>query len=105
MVAFDGEITVVAEINRSLEIDARALYAFYELVENAISHSNAETPHAEVTVTADATTATVSISDNGPGISDQEKRVFAAGTDDPLEHSSGLGLWFAHWLIHYVAGT
>ena len=101
----NSEITVVDEIDHSLEIDARALHAFYELVENAISHSNAETPHAEVTVTADATTATVTISDNGPGIPDQEQRVLAAGTEDPLEHSSGLGLWFSHWLIHYVGGN
>lgn len=100
-----AEVTVIDETNRSLEIDARALHAFYELVENAISHSNADTPQAEVTVTADATTATVTISDNGPGIPDQEQRVLAAGTEDPLEHSSGLGLWFSHWLIHYVGGN
>jgi PAS domain S-box-containing protein len=101
----NSEITVVDETDNSREIDARALHAFYELVENAISHSNAKTPHAEVTVTADATTATVTISDNGPGIPDQEQRVLAAGTEDPLEHSSGLGLWFSHWLIHYVGGN
>jgi PAS domain S-box-containing protein len=100
----NSKITVVDETDHSLEIDARALHAFYELVENAISHSNAKTPHAEVTITADATTATVTISDNGPGIPDQEQRVLAAGTEDPLEHSSGLGLWFSHWLIHYVGG-
>jgi PAS domain S-box-containing protein len=101
----NAETTLVDETERPLEIDARALHAFHELVENAIRHSDADTPRAEVTVTADETTATVTISDNGPGIPDQEQRVLAAGTEGPLEHSSGLGLWFAHWLIHYVGGN
>lgn len=100
----DAETVLVDETDRPVKIDAKALHAFYELVENALSHSNAETPYAEVTVRADETNATVCISDNGPGIPDQEQRVLAAGTEDQLEHSSGLGLWFAHWLIHYVGG-
>jgi signal transduction histidine kinase len=46
----------------------------------------------------------VTISENGPGIPDEERRVLEAGTETPLEHSSGLGLWFAYWLVHYVGG-
>ena len=99
-----ADISLDYEPRRTLEIDAKATHAFHELVENAVRHSDEPTPRVEIGVTATDRKATVTISDNGPGIPNQEQRVLSAGTEDQLEHSSGLGLWFAHWLIHFVGG-
>ncbi|MFC7058032.1 PAS domain-containing protein [Halovenus salina] len=85
-------------------IDSRATHALRELIKNGIRHSDAATPRVTITVSATSATTTVTIVDNGPGIPEGEQQVLKSGTETPLEHSSGLGLWFAHWLIHYVGG-
>lgn len=100
----DAEVSLVYEPTQSLEIDAKATNAFHELIDNAVRHSNSETPNVEITVTMDGTVATVTISDDGPGIPEQEQHVLTSGTENQLEHSSGLGLWSAHWLIRFVGG-
>lgn len=87
-----------------LTVDAKASPALRELVENGIKHSDATTPRVEIRVTATDTTATVTITDNGPGIPDRERRVIQEGTEKPLEHGTGMGLWFAYWLISYIGG-
>ncbi|MFB6083844.1 MAG: sensor histidine kinase [Halorientalis sp.] len=85
-------------------VDTRIGPALRELVENAVTHSDAEPPQVTVQVTATETTATVEITDNGPGIPKQERQALETGSESPLEHGSGLGLWLAYWLIHYVGG-
>lgn len=37
--------------------------------------------------------------DNGPGIPEFEQTVLEEGTETPLEHGSGLGLWIVNWII------
>ncbi len=101
----DAELSLENNVSNPLKIDARVTSAFQELVENAVKHSGTSSSRVTLTVTMDATTATVTIADNGPGIPDQERRVIEAGTEEPLEHGSGLGLWFAYWLISYVGGN
>ncbi|MFD1600748.1 PAS domain S-box protein [Halobellus rarus] len=100
----DAEISLEGELGQSVEIDARVTPAFRELVENAVKHSDAPSPRVAITVAVGDATATVTVVDNGSGIPDHERRVIEAGTEDPLEHGSGLGLWFAYWLVSYVGG-
>ena len=100
----DAEIRVEDGPSESLVIDSKAVPALNEFVENAVRHSGTATPNVSVRVTSNGTTATVTVADNGPGIPDQERRVIEEGTEKPLEHGSGLGLWFAYWLISYVGG-
>ena len=78
--------------------------ALQELVENALKHSDGPQPHVTVSLTADQRKATVTIRDNGPGIPNQERRALEEGAERPLQHGSGLGLWLAYWLVHYVGG-
>ncbi|MGB9954097.1 PAS domain S-box protein [Haloarcula marismortui] len=85
-------------------IDAKVVPALQELIENGIKHSDASAPRVDVRTERNGSTATVTIADNGPGIPDQERRVIEAADEKPLEHGSGLGLWFAYWLISYVGG-
>ncbi|MDS0283268.1 PAS domain-containing sensor histidine kinase [Haloarcula onubensis] len=100
----DAAITVEATPSESLAVDAKAIPAVREFVDNAVTHSDATTPRVAIHLSADETTATVTIVDNGPGIPDRERRVIQEGTEKPLEHGSGLGLWFAYWLISHVGG-
>ncbi|WP_134668660.1 PAS domain S-box protein [Halorussus marinus] len=100
----DAEIAIEGDRSESVRIDARAIPAFRELVENAVKHSESAVPRAAITARTESATATVTIADNGPGIPDQERRVIEAETEKPLEHGSRLGLWFAYWVITYVGG-
>ncbi|KAB1196570.1 MULTISPECIES: histidine kinase N-terminal 7TM domain-containing protein [Haloferax] len=76
--------------------------ALKNLLENALEHNDRILP--EVCVTIDETPVStdfveVRISDNGPGIPDAELAVLESGTETPLQHISGLGLWLVHWII------
>jgi signal transduction histidine kinase len=82
--------------------------AFEELIVNGIEHSDAATPR--VTVAADAAASTestvvVTVSDNGPGIDDQEWEAIAAGQETPLKHGSGVGLWLVTWIVRKFGGS
>ncbi|CCQ32472.1 two-component system OmpR family sensor histidine kinase TctE protein [Halorhabdus tiamatea SARL4B] len=80
--------------------------AFEELLTNAIEH-NDDDPTVWVTVeTGDSDAGvTVRISDDGPGIGDQERTVIEEGRETPLEHSSGIGLWLVAWIVRTIGGT
>ncbi|WP_277541381.1 PAS domain-containing protein [Haloarcula laminariae] len=100
----DAAIRVEDGPSEPLVVDSKVVPALNEFVENAIRHSDAATPRVSVGVASDGTTATVTVVDNGPGIPERERRVIEEGTEKPLEHGSGLGLWFAYWLISHVGG-
>ncbi|ACV10608.1 PAS/PAC sensor signal transduction histidine kinase [Halorhabdus utahensis DSM 12940] len=80
--------------------------AFEELLHNAIEHNDAD-PTVRVNVEADAhdSGVTVRIADDGPGIGEQERTVIERGSETPLEHSSGIGLWLVAWIVRTVGGT
>lgn len=100
----DATVRIEDDLSEPLRVDAKVQPALRELVENGIKHAETATPRVAVLVTANDTTATITITDNGSGIPDRERRAIEAGTEKPLEHGSGLGLWFAYWLISYVGG-
>ncbi|MFC6757924.1 MULTISPECIES: PAS domain-containing protein [Haloarcula] len=100
----EAAISIEDGPSEPLSVDAKAIPAVREFVENAVTHSEAATPRVAIHVASDGSTGTVTIVDNGPGIPDREQRVLRAGTEKPLEHGSGLGLWFAYWLVSHVGG-
>ncbi|KAA9398632.1 PAS domain S-box protein [Haloarcula sp. CBA1130] len=100
----DGEFVVESDPVSSVSIDAKVIPAMQELIENGIKHSDASAPRVTIQTERHDSTATVTIADNGPGVPDRERRVIEAADEKPLEHGSGLGLWFAYWLISYVGG-
>jgi signal transduction histidine kinase len=63
-------------------------------------------PAPTVTVTAavvdDALVFTVV--DDGPGIPEHELAAIDAGTETPLQHGSGIGLWLVHWGVTSLGG-
>ncbi|AZH26218.1 sensor histidine kinase [Haloplanus aerogenes] len=77
------------------------------LLDNAIKHNDAERP--SVRITAEATDGAapyvhIRVADNGPGIPETEREVLRKGTETPLEHGSGLGLWLVYWIATMSGG-
>lgn len=81
----------------------RLRQAVWELVENACEHGPEE-PEVAVTVAAADATVSITVADNGPGIPPHEHRVLGTGEETPLEHGSGLGLWFVYWVVDVCGG-
>lgn len=75
------------------------------VVENACEHNDADEPIVVVSAgRTDEDTLRVVVRDNGPGIPEMERSVIDAGTEDPLAHSTGLGLWAAQWGVRRLGG-
>lgn len=72
--------------------------AVRSLVENAASYNDDDDPWVDVTVEDDGDTATLVVSDNGPGIPDTELEALDRSTETQLIHSSGVGLWLVTWV-------
>jgi signal transduction histidine kinase len=71
--------------------------AVENLLENAAIHSESDQPEATVHL-KNGSRKELTVSDNGPGIPDQELTVLEKGSEDALEHGSGLGLWLVKWI-------
>lgn len=81
--------------------------ALRNLLENALEHNDADTPRVCVTVDRSNTIGErtrIQVSDNGPGIPSVEQDVLEVGTETPLHHGQGLGLWLVYWSITTAGG-
>ncbi|MDZ5811174.1 PAS domain-containing sensor histidine kinase [Halorubrum sp. AD140] len=79
--------------------------AIAELVDNAIRHNDADRPAVSVTAAelpSESWTSLV-IADDGQGIPPAERAVLT-GEETPLEHASGLGLWYVNWIVTAAGG-
>jgi len=75
-----------------------------ELLENGIEHSEAASPTVDLTLAVDDDVVCIEISDDGPGIPAHEFDILEAGTETPLRHGSGIGLWIVTWIVDYLGG-
>jgi len=78
--------------------------ALDELIENAITHHDSADPTVELRVSVADDRVTVAVADDGPGISELEQTALERGHETPLEHATGLGLWFVRWTVTNVGG-
>lgn len=79
---------------------------FENLIENGVEHNTAPTPTVRIGVeTDDGDRVRVRIADNGPGFDEAERIALERGTETPLEHGSGLGLWLAKWGTEIAGGS
>lgn len=103
-----GEVQVELPTELPVAGGTSLLAAFEELVSNGIEHNDSE--HPRVTLSVDETRSSethvvIAVSDNGPGIGDQEWQTIADGHETPLHHSSGIGLWLVNWVVNRAGGT
>ena len=90
----DVEAAVFPTFSRAIE----------ELIENAAKHAGPSSM-IEISVERVPNAVEIKISDDGPGLSDQDQAVFSTGIETSLIHGSGLGLWIVHWIINSHGGT
>lgn len=103
-------VPVAVDVPESLTVfgSAALTEAFFQLLENAAVHNDAEQPQLSLTAVRPETPAEsveVRIADNGPGIPAEEVAVIRRADEDQLNHGSGLGLWFVNWLVEGLGGS
>lgn len=106
--------TVNTDLRETTVYGSTALsMAIEELLENAVEHNDSTDPTVWVSVRSVACSgsessedrfSTLEIADNGPGLPEMERAVFESGSETPLQHSSGLGLWLARWVVTDLGG-
>jgi PAS domain S-box-containing protein len=80
--------------------------AFVELLENAIVHSDRDSPTVDVRLTDHPDAPTLTVADDGPGVPEMDRKVLTQGTEiEQLYHGSGLGLWLVHLIVTHSGGT
>ncbi|QWC19508.1 PAS domain-containing sensor histidine kinase [Halorubrum sp. 2020YC2] len=80
--------------------------AITELVDNAVRHNDADDPRVRISAAELPSESWVSlvVADDGPGIPPAERAVLT-GEETPLEHASGLGLWYVNWIVTAGGGS
>ncbi|GAB6879586.1 hypothetical protein JCM17823_18600 [Halorubrum gandharaense] len=113
----DADVRVDAESDVTASFREAAVLAMVEnLVENALEHHDGKGVEREdggpwvrirvgVDETAEGRTATLSVSDDGPGVPDHEIEAVESGQETALEHGSGLGMWVVAWAADALGAT
>jgi signal transduction histidine kinase len=99
----DESVTLDVPETAPLVTDRTALEsALRSAIENAVEHAD-----ARVTVTIEETAGGYEavVADDGPGIPDSELESLDAGTETPLRHGTGIGLWQLKWSVRTLNGT
>jgi PAS domain S-box-containing protein len=78
---------------------------FNNLIENGVEHNTGSAPSVRIGAERDGDRVRIRIADDGPGIDDYERSPLERGTETPLEHGSGLGLWLAKWGAELAGGS
>jgi len=77
-----------------------------ELVDNAVTHADESDPCIEISVrNAGEGAAEIVVADDGPGIPERERTILTEGTETPLEHGRGVGLWIVNWAVTQLGGA
>jgi|GEM_PF-3178122 Signal transduction histidine kinase len=73
-----------------------------ELLDNAVQHTG---DGATVWIRVEGgDSASIEITDDGPGIPQQEREAVLDGTESELGHASHFGLWMVRWGVLYLGG-
>jgi PAS domain S-box-containing protein len=101
----NGDVAVELDApgTAALVTDWEALTAALDsAVDNAVQHADRA---VEITITEYATGYRITVIDDGPGIPESELAAIDAGSETPLQHGTGLGLWQIKWGIKKLNGT
>jgi len=101
----DVTITVESPAEAWIRADRSVEYPVREVFENAVTHNDGSTRRVDARVEADGPTTALEVSDNGPGIPDDERAVLRSEQETPLSHASSIGLWLVKWMCETQGGT
>jgi len=90
-----------------VEVAANSMLSavFRNLLNNAVQHNDAKTPHIEISCAVRDDEVEVRIADNGPGISDDHKdTVFGKGERGLGSPGTGIGLYLVDTLVTEYGG-
>jgi signal transduction histidine kinase len=76
-------------------------------LENAIDHSEGNSPDVHVSVNRAGEQddlVEIRVMDEGDTIAPTEIEPLERGTETPIEHGSGLGLWVVKWMVERFGG-
>lgn len=96
-------LSVEEGMHTTVRVSTSLETALCELIENAAKHGGDE-PVVTVSVSCTQQSLQIQVADNGPGMPEQERSVLQQGTETPLEHGSGIGLWLVYWIIMHHDG-
>lgn len=105
----DATLEIEAPEALYVKADDRLRVALWELLDNAVVHSDRSTPTVSITATPSSANwagewVDIVVADDGPGIPAQEQTTIETGQETSLEHGSGLGLWIVYWAISLLGG-
>lgn len=95
------EVTFSVESSNSCSVETlpSMKLALDNLIENAAEHNTATEPTVEVVLANTDDEVVISITDNGPGIPEQELTIRSPRGETQQEHSRGVGLWIVNSVI------
>jgi PAS domain S-box-containing protein len=99
------DLTVDAPDTKRVIGTSRVQLAIEELCQNAVKHGGEEPTITCRVEDSDRKDVAVRVSDDGPGLDAAEREVVRTGSESPLAHGSGLGLWLVSWIVTSVGGT
>lgn len=100
----DASVTVEESDEAVLTVFPNLELAVHELLENAVVHGGVQ-PRVILGVEADTESVRIHVRDTGPGLSHQERAILVDGSEAPLIHGSGLGLWMVYWTVQSNSGS
>ena len=80
-------------------------HALDNLVENAAEHTPGDDATVEVSLARSADGVEITVEDDGPGIPENELTVLERGSEEVLDHGSGIGLWIVTMVVEEIDGT
>ena len=97
-VSLDAPEEALVRANETFEL------AVEELLENAVRHDDPAGLAVEMSVSVGDDDVEVRVTDDGPTLPEVYRRALSAGTESPLEHTQGLGLWLVRWTAESLDG-
>ena len=99
-----ANVSVQVELpDESVNVVDGFVNAVSNAVENAISHNSAPLT-INISAHTDDETVSLVIADTGDGIAANETEMLNSGTETPLAHGSGVGLWVMNWYVKKSGG-
>ncbi|SHH61406.1 sensor histidine kinase [Halobaculum gomorrense] len=99
-----GELTVDLDADLRVAAGDHLGTALEELVENAFEHGG-DSPSVAVEGSQTGEEVRVEIRDDGDGFPERERALINEDrTETQLDHSDGLGLWLAKWIVEHYGG-